>query len=265
MGNLDLYERVRKVPKEAQKSITGGRLKGMTDINPMWRIKTLTEEFGPCGQGWQYKVINREFVPGANNTVAVFVDIELKYKLESGEWSEPVYGSGGSMFVAQETTKLYTDDEAPKKALTDAIGVACKALGVAADVYWDKDSTKYDSPPEDPPKQAKAVPAKQAAAVLHTAAAQFTEAAQLNAITQPSQDAYNSVLKIAREMINNVNDVESANVAMREMQGLKHVGDSKKFVAQMLKQRATELNLFLVLDEATGEKHFIDNNSDNVA
>lgn len=29
-------------------------------------------------------------------------------------------------------------------ALTDAISVACKALGVAADVYWNMDATKYD-------------------------------------------------------------------------------------------------------------------------
>ena len=49
MGNLDLYDKVRAVPKEAQKQISGGRLNGMTDINPMWRIKTLTEQFGVCG------------------------------------------------------------------------------------------------------------------------------------------------------------------------------------------------------------------------
>ena len=46
MENLELYEKVRSVPENAQKEIKGGRLKGMTDINPMWRIKKLTEEFG---------------------------------------------------------------------------------------------------------------------------------------------------------------------------------------------------------------------------
>ena len=49
--NLKLYNAVRSVPAEAQKKINGGRLKGMTDINPMWRIKTLTEQFGVCGVG----------------------------------------------------------------------------------------------------------------------------------------------------------------------------------------------------------------------
>ena len=49
--NMTLYNAVRTPPPEALKAITGGRLKGMTDINPMWRIKTMTEQFGPCGDG----------------------------------------------------------------------------------------------------------------------------------------------------------------------------------------------------------------------
>ena len=59
MSNLELYEKFRAVPQEAQKAIGGGRLKGMTDINPMWRLKVLTEQFGPCGIGWKYIVIKK--------------------------------------------------------------------------------------------------------------------------------------------------------------------------------------------------------------
>ncbi len=55
MDGLEIYNKVREVPEKAKKSITAGRLKGMTDINPMWRIKKLTEEFGPCGIGWHMK------------------------------------------------------------------------------------------------------------------------------------------------------------------------------------------------------------------
>ena len=243
MANLDLYEKVRKVPDEAKKPIKGGRISGFTDINPMWRIKTLTENFGPCGDGWKYEVVSREFVPGGNGEIAVFVDIALKYKLANGEWSEPVYGSGGSMYVKQESTKLYTDDEAPKKALTDAISVACKALGVGADVYWDKDASKYDVP-EPVANQPKV---------------------QQNKPVQTKQEnEYNAVISIARQMIDNITDAESANVAMREMKKLNHIGDSKQFIWQMLKQRTTQLKLLLVTDDATSEKYFVDD-SDAVA
>lgn len=57
MGNMDIYNAVSTVPDSAQKRITGGRLNGMTDINPMWRIRELTELFGPCGIGWKYKIV----------------------------------------------------------------------------------------------------------------------------------------------------------------------------------------------------------------
>lgn len=150
MDNLALWERVREVPATAKKPIEAGRLKGKTDINPIWRLKTLTEQFGPCGIGWTYTVTKREFVPGNGGEIAVFVDIALVYRTPDG-WSEPVHGIGGSMFVAKESKGLYTDDEAPKKAETDAISVAAKSLGIAADVYWDKDVTKYTPRPEQKP------------------------------------------------------------------------------------------------------------------
>lgn len=142
MENTAIYEAVRKAPRNALKAIQAGRLKGKTDINPMWRIKALTEQFGPVGFGWKYEIVKEWLELGANGEVAAFVDINLYVKW-NGEWSEPIPGNGGSMFIAKEKNGLYTDDEAYKKALTDAISVSCKALGFAADVYWEADSTKY--------------------------------------------------------------------------------------------------------------------------
>jgi hypothetical protein len=141
MGNLDIYEKVRAVPAEAQKPITGGRLKGMTDINPMWRIKVLTEQFGACGVGWYYDVTGQWTVDHGEETAA-FVNIALYVKVD-GEWSKPISGIGGSMLATKERNGVYVDDECFKKATTDALSVACKSLGIGADVYWSKDSTKY--------------------------------------------------------------------------------------------------------------------------
>lgn len=33
-------------------------------------------------------------------------------------------------------------------ALTDALSVACKSLGLGADIYWEADVNKYDNQPE---------------------------------------------------------------------------------------------------------------------
>jgi hypothetical protein len=137
---MEIYDKTRKVPESALKTIIGGRLKGKSDINPIWRIKTLTECFGPCGFGWKYKITDKRLEKGENE-ISAFVDIELYVKW-NGEWSEAIPGTGGSSFLSQEKSNLYQSDECFKMALTDAISVACKALGIAADVYWNSD-TKY--------------------------------------------------------------------------------------------------------------------------
>lgn len=142
MENLDLYEKVRSVPDSAKKTIKGGRTSGMTDINPMWRIKILTEQFGPCGIGWYY-IPTRKWLETSGNEIAAFVDIELYIKVD-GEWSKPIPGNGGSMFASKEKSGIYVSDECYKMATTDAISVACKQIGIGADVYWDSDRTKYN-------------------------------------------------------------------------------------------------------------------------
>ena len=141
MGNLDIYNEVRCVPDDAKRRINGGRLNGKTDINPMWRIKKLTEQFGPCGVGWYIKVTNKR-LETYGDEVAAFVDIELYIKVD-GEWSQPIFGTGGNMFAEKEKSGIHVSDEAFKMAVTDAISVACKMLGVGADVYWESDKTKY--------------------------------------------------------------------------------------------------------------------------
>lgn len=141
--NMRIYDAVRAVPEEAKRAITAGRLKGKTDINPMWRIKALTELFGPCGDGWGYTIDRLWIEEGAKGEKCAFAMISLWYKREDGTRSEPVIGIGGNMMVANEKNGLYTSDECYKMALTDAISVACKALGFGADVYWSADRTKY--------------------------------------------------------------------------------------------------------------------------
>lgn len=142
MEKMELYEKFRSVPENAKKEIGGGRLKGMTDINPMWRIKVLTEQFGPCGIGWYYKPV-RKWLEAAGKEIAAFVDIELFVKYDN-EWSAPISGTGGSKFFASESKNLFMSDECYKMATTDALSVACKQLGIGADVYFSQDKTKYD-------------------------------------------------------------------------------------------------------------------------
>ena len=144
MDNMSIYEKVKEVPKDAQREIQAGRLKGMTDINTMWRIEIITEVFGVCGIGWYTEITNKWIEEGAGGEKCAFVQINLFVKVD-GEWSKPIEGIGGSSFIASQKSGLYTSDECYKMAYTDAISVACKALGFGADIYWKKkNETKYD-------------------------------------------------------------------------------------------------------------------------
>ena len=159
MENMAIYEQGKAVPIEAKKSIQAGRLKGFTDINPMWRIRKLTEMFGPCGIGWYYNVEREWLEPTETGEVAAFVRIHLYIKVD-GEWSKPIVGVGGSAFVANESKGARMSDEAYKMAQTDALSVACKNLGIGAEVYWAAGETKYgawnpnNQRPDAPPKPA---------------------------------------------------------------------------------------------------------------
>ena len=149
MENMEIYERVRSVPKEAQKQFNNGKFSG-TDINPMWRIKKLTEIFGPAGIGWWTEDVRYWLEPGSDGSVAAFCSLSLRFVLD-GKTSQPVHGIGGNVFVRKNSTS----DEAYKMAYTDALSIAAKALGVGADIWFQNDRSKYEEKPEKPEKQEK--------------------------------------------------------------------------------------------------------------
>ena len=164
-NNLEIYQRAAEVPAEAQSKIEAGKLIGKTDINPMWRIKTLTELFGPCGIGWYTKILER-WVERDDNESAVWVRIEMFVKFPgTNEWSAPIEGIGGSKQCGKGQGKGI-NDEAFKMAETDAISVACKKLGFGANIYWAKDRTKYsqDEEPQTAKRPVTAAPKKSAPA-----------------------------------------------------------------------------------------------------
>ena len=144
--NLKYWEQLRQPPVNVLRTIGAGRLKGMTDIKPMWRIQIMTEVFGPCGIGWKYVVTNKGTEQGSDGQVFAFVDVDVFIKVDS-EWSEPIHGSGGSMLIAKERSGLHSSDEAFKMATTDALSSALKMIGVAADIHmgW-FDGSKYNVP-----------------------------------------------------------------------------------------------------------------------
>lgn len=140
--NLEFWNKYKSVPKNALKDFDNGNFKG-TDINTMWRLKCLTETFGMCGFGWYYDLVRTWVETTQNGEQFAFAEIKLYVKGKDGEWSKGISGNGGNKLLRNTKNGLKASDEAFKMAVTDAIGVACRNLGIGADVYWENDKTKY--------------------------------------------------------------------------------------------------------------------------
>ena len=171
------WNKLKTPPPTALKKITGGRLSGMTDINPQWRYEVMTEVFGVCGVGWKYSIDKLWTEQATEGQIFAFAQVSVYVRMQSPQvteydsnnklisppWSEPIPGIGGSMLIEKQSktdwnTKekketLYCNDEAYKMAVTDALSVALKMLGVASDIYQGKwDGSKYKPEIKDEPK-----------------------------------------------------------------------------------------------------------------
>lgn len=143
--SLETWNKLSRPPERALKKIKAGRLSGMTDINPQWRLEIMTEVFGECGIGWKYEIEKLWTEKGSEDQIMAFAQIKIYiFSPEFNDWSSPIPGIGGSMMITKESKGLHTNDECYKMAVTDALSVAMKQLGVASDIYsglWD--GSKY--------------------------------------------------------------------------------------------------------------------------
>ena len=142
--NLRFYSQGCEVPSDALKEIRAGRLKGMSDVNPMWRMKRMTEIFGPCGFGWKYEIV-KQWTEMYGEEVKCFCNVNLYVRdPETKEWSEPIPGNGGSALVSVERNGKYVNDEGYKMALTDALSIAMKPLGIGGNIWYGSKATGHN-------------------------------------------------------------------------------------------------------------------------
>lgn len=118
-----------------------------TAINPTYIKERLTNFFGPVGLGWGYKIVDEEIIKGhkeGENQIMIHkVLIEFWYRF-GGLKSEPLQAFGQTTFVGTNKNGWFTDEEAPKKSLTDALTKATSDLGMCADIHGGKwDGCKY--------------------------------------------------------------------------------------------------------------------------
>tara|TARA_B100000683_G_scaffold250589_1_gene265833 strand:+ start:65 stop:742 length:678 start_codon:yes stop_codon:yes gene_type:complete len=146
--NMKIWETLSKTNPEFTKPLPGYGGKTLTTIDPMYQIQMMTDLFGPVGIGWKYKV-DYKYIDGL-----VFAEVTIKYFTD--EWHE--YGPVCSVQnLSKKNGNL--DDEAPKKAMTDAMTKAFSHLGMSADVFLGKfDDSKYVEQMKQEFSQPKKIP-----------------------------------------------------------------------------------------------------------
>lgn len=174
MSNTELWDVLSKTDPDQTKTFTrGGGFKG-TAVKPIYTELKMTERFGPCGTGWGINKPEYQIVAGDNKEVLVYCTVSIWYMKSNGDRCEPFYGVGGDKVVSyvkpneqyKRPERWENDDEAFKKAFTDAVGNAMKHLGMSADVHMGRfDDSKYvqsvreeiadkaKGPEDRPPKQ----------------------------------------------------------------------------------------------------------------
>jgi ribosomal protein S15P/S13E len=132
--NMNVWDMLSKTNPDHTKKVPSSYGKQITTIDAMQQIKNMTEAFGPVGKGWSYQV-------KYNHTdKIVFAEVSIQYFMDN-KW----YGYGPVCSLAPLGKKNGgLDDEAPKKAMTDALTKAFSHLGLNADVFLGKfDNNKY--------------------------------------------------------------------------------------------------------------------------
>ncbi|HEM6868902.1 TPA: hypothetical protein U2I64_001579 [Providencia stuartii] len=158
-ANMYIWQQVQRTDPRFTKPLTGVGYTG-TSINGTYMVMRATEIFGPLGTGWNYEVLESEFIDGMPLSEPIYdeknkyigarylrdadgslfceqhhsIKILLWYIIE-GEVRGEIISYGATKFRYKSNNGLVTDIEVYKKSLTDAIKKGLSMLGFSADVF----------------------------------------------------------------------------------------------------------------------------------
>ena len=136
--NKKFWNSVCVTDPKAVKEITGKQYKGNSP-KPYWIISRLTDEFGPCGIGWGFSIINERFERFSDTDSLHIAAVRFWYVLDGKRGELEQIGQTKATYLSA-ANKFIVDEDAPKKAVTDALVKCASYLGFAGDIFsgrWD--------------------------------------------------------------------------------------------------------------------------------
>jgi hypothetical protein len=165
---MSIWERNKTPdPKYVKEFNRGGGFKGSA-TNTQYMIQRATEEFGPNGIGWGVDITDEQYVPGGHLTdtdkTIIHVVRGYVWYMQDGTRYQTSEQFGQTTFVGKNKHGVFTDEEAPKKSVTDMMLKCLSLLGFSADIFlghWDDNKYVNDVRKQfDVPKQKKQQAAK---------------------------------------------------------------------------------------------------------
>jgi hypothetical protein len=142
MDNKELWNRAFVTNPKAVKAITGKQYSGNSP-KPYWIVERLTDEFGPCGIGWGFTIVNERFERfGDTDSLHVAV-VRFWYVIDGQRGELEQIGQTKASYLSSKD-KFILDEDAPKKSVTDALVKCASYLGFAGDIFSGRwDDSKY--------------------------------------------------------------------------------------------------------------------------
>lgn len=148
--NMEIWDKVKHTDPIWTKSADKGKRKETT-VRPMYNVQRATELFGPCGKGWGFEVASLEtFADPKTGEAVLWVKVKVWYRLPGSSERYEIEQFGGNKLITETkgtetkgSVRIF-DDDAAKKATTDALGKALTYLGFGADIQMGLyDNAKY--------------------------------------------------------------------------------------------------------------------------
>ena len=151
MDNKALWVRAFTTDPRAVKPITGKQYKGNSP-RPYWIVERLTDEFGPCGIGWGFTILNERMERLTDTDVLHVAVLRFWFVLDDKRGEFEQIGQTKATYLtfpkkpdgSLAEPRLLVDEDAPKKSVTDALVKCASYLGFAGDIFsgmWD--DSKY--------------------------------------------------------------------------------------------------------------------------
>lgn len=145
--NLALWDLVSKTDPQHVKPITGKSYRGNSP-KPHYLIHKATETFGPIGIGWGFEIVEDRILEGALISPDFHEQIHTAKVRVWYDWTGKrgtVEHVGQTLFSGKRKSgDAFTDEDAPKKSVTDALIKALSMIGFAGDIFMGRyDDSKY--------------------------------------------------------------------------------------------------------------------------